>query len=209
MGTAGAEQLRQRLAQGLAARPVLREALRALGAGGFSFVLAGAGLLSAHVPLALAPMCVLPFGPAAVCAYLGAVAGYAVFWGLSAALEPVAAGFLMLAGSCLFRDLLPAQRRGFVPAAAGGIYALLGLIFVLQADGGIRAALLLALRLTLLVVSIRALCRRRRMPGCGHTLRRCVCLRDLCAWSCRSAFRCPWSAQRRCACWWRTRRTRF
>lgn len=158
MGTAGAEQLRQRLAQGLAARPVLREALRALGAGGFSFVLAGAGLLSAHVPLALAPVCVLPFGPAAVCAYLGAVAGYAVFWGLSAALEPVAAGFLMLAGSCLFRDLLPAQRRGFVPAAAGGIYALLGLIFVLQADGGIRAALLLALRLTLLVVSIRALC---------------------------------------------------
>ena len=158
MGTAGAEQLRQRLAQGLAARPVLREALRALGAGGFSLVLAGAGLLSAHVPLALAPVCVLPFGPAAVCAYLGAVAGYAVFWGLSAALEPVAAGFLMLAGSCLFRDLLPAQRRGFVPAAAGGIYALLGLIFVLQADGGIRAALLLALRLTLLVVSIRALC---------------------------------------------------
>ena len=110
------------------------------------------------MPLALAPVCVLPFGPAAVCAYLGAVAGYAVFWGLSAALEPVAAGFLMLAGSCLFRDLLPAQRRGFVPAAAGGIYALLGLIFVLQADGGIRAALLLALRLTLLVVSIRALC---------------------------------------------------
>ena len=53
MGTAGAEQLRQRLAQGLAARPVLREALRALGAGGFSLVLAGAGLLSAHVPLAL------------------------------------------------------------------------------------------------------------------------------------------------------------
>lgn len=64
----------------------------------------------------------------------------------------------MLAGSCLFRELLPAQRRGFVPAAAGGIYALLGLIFVLQADGGMRAALLLALRLTLLVVSIRALC---------------------------------------------------
>ena len=56
------------------------------------------------------------------------------------------------------RELLPAQRRGFVPAAAGGIYALLGLIFVLQADGGMRAALRLALRLTLLVVSIRALC---------------------------------------------------
>ena len=158
MGTARAEQLRKRLVQGLAARPILRGALRALGAGCFCFVLAGAGLLSEHVPLALAPVCVLPFGPAAVCAYLGAAAGYAMFWGLSSALEPVAAGFLMLAGSCLFRELLPAQRRGFVPAAAGGIYALLGLIFVLQADGGMRAALLLALRLTLLVVSIRALC---------------------------------------------------
>ena len=78
MGTARAEQLRKRLAQGLAARPILRGALRALGAGCFCFVLAGAGLLSEHVPLALAPVCVLPFGPAAVCAYLGAVAGYAV-----------------------------------------------------------------------------------------------------------------------------------
>ena len=37
MGTARAEQLRERLAQGLAARPVLRAALRALGAGGFCF----------------------------------------------------------------------------------------------------------------------------------------------------------------------------
>ena len=109
MGTARAEQLRKRLAQGLAARPILRGALRALGAGCFCFVLAGAGLLSEHVPLALAPVCVLPFGPAAVCAYLGAAAGYAMFWGLSSALEPVAAGFLMLAGSCLFRELLPAQ----------------------------------------------------------------------------------------------------
>ena len=56
MGTARAEQLRKRLAQGLAARPILRGALRALGAGCFCFVLAGAGLLSEHVPLALAPV---------------------------------------------------------------------------------------------------------------------------------------------------------
>ena len=50
MGTARAEQLRKRLAQGLAARPVLRGTLRALGAGGFCFVLAGAGLLDGPVP---------------------------------------------------------------------------------------------------------------------------------------------------------------
>ena len=71
--------LRQRLSQVLAARPLLRGLLRALGAGGFCFVLAGAGLLDGPVPLALAPVCLLPFGPAAICAYLGAAAGYAVF----------------------------------------------------------------------------------------------------------------------------------
>ena len=64
--------LRQRLSQVLAARPLrrglLRGRLRALGAGGVCFVLAGAGLLDGPVPLALAPVCVLPFGPAAICA---------------------------------------------------------------------------------------------------------------------------------------------
>ena len=68
--------LRQRLSQVLAARPLLRGLLRALGAGGFCFVLAGAGLLDGPVPLALAPVCVLPFGPAAICAYLGCLRGH-------------------------------------------------------------------------------------------------------------------------------------
>ena len=48
--------LRQRLSQVLAAQPLLRGLLRALGAGGFCFVLAGAGLLDGPVPLALAPV---------------------------------------------------------------------------------------------------------------------------------------------------------
>ena len=143
---------------GIGGASVLRERCARARAGGFSFVLAGAGLLSAHVPLALRRCACCRSAPAAVCAYLGpwrampCSGAYRLRWSRSRQ------AFLMLAGSCLFRDLLPAQRRGFVPAAAGGIYALLGLIFVLQADGGIRAALLLALRLTLLVVSIRALC---------------------------------------------------
>ena len=79
----------------ISARPLLRGLLRALGAGGFCFVLAGAGLLDGPVPLALAPVCVLPFGPAAICAYLGAAAGYAVFWGLSAALRSVGSFFIL------------------------------------------------------------------------------------------------------------------
>ena len=93
----------------------------------------------------------------AICAYLGAAAGYAVFWGLSAALEPVAAGFLLLAGSCLLADLVPDEQGWLASAAAGGIYALLGVIFVLRADGGLQAALQLILRLVLLTLSVRML----------------------------------------------------
>ena len=154
-------QLPQRLRAFWDGRPVLRLLVQALGSFAFSFLLAGASLLQSHVPLALAPVCALPFGLSAVCAYAGAVSGYAVFWGLSAALEPVAAGFLLLAGSCLFQELLPKDRHWFVPAAAGGIYLLLGGIFVLR-DGGAGGALLrLVLRLALLILSIRALSDRQ------------------------------------------------
>lgn len=158
------QPLRQRLTQWLTAHPPLHTLLRALGAGIFCFVLSGASLLSDHVPLALAPVCALPFGLGSICAYLGAVLGYSHFWGLSAALEPVAAGFLMLAGSCLFQDLLPPQRRSFAPAAADGIYALLGIIFVLQANGSLTAVLKLVLRLALLWIGVRVLCPAEQTP---------------------------------------------
>lgn len=150
--------LRQRLSRQLTAHPFLRLILRALGAGSFSYVLSGSGLLSDHVPLALSVVCVLPFELSAVFAYLGAALGYVHFWGFSSALEPIAAGFLLLAGNCLFPELTGAQRRRFVPVAAGALYALPGMIFVLQANGTPVAVLKLALRLTLLIVSIRVLC---------------------------------------------------
>lgn len=153
---AGYQRLSHTLRQALAAQPILLAAARALGMAGFCFVLSGAGLLDGHVPLALAPVCVLPFGAQAVCAYLGAAAGYAVFWGFSAAVEPIAAGFLLLAGSCLLEGLLP-QQRWAGAAVASAIYALLGIIFLLQADAGPVGALRLVLRLTLLNGSVRAL----------------------------------------------------
>lgn len=146
-----------RLAQLLSARPWLARCVRALGAGALSFVLGGAGLLSQHVPLALALVGALPFGGESVCAYLGAVAGYGAFWGFSAALEPVAAGFLLLAGSCLLGTLVPRERPWLCAGAAVGLYAILGFIFVLQADGAGAAVLRLVLRLVLLAVSVRAL----------------------------------------------------
>ena len=154
-------QLPQRLRAFWDRRPFLRLGVQALGSLAFCFLLAGASLLQAHVPLALAPVCALPFGLSAVCAYAGAVLGYAVFWGLSAALEPVAAGFLLLAGSCLFQELLPEDKHWFIPAAAGGVYLLLGGIFVLRESGAGEAILRLVLRLALLVLSVRALSDRQ------------------------------------------------
>lgn len=149
--------LSARVRQLLAARPRLLRCVRALGAGAFSFALSGAGLVSQHVPLALALVGALPFGGQSICAYLGALAGYGTFWGFSAALEPVAAGFLLLAGSCLLGSLIPRERPWLCAGAAVGLYAILGIIFVLQADGAGAAVLRLLLRLTLLAGSVRAL----------------------------------------------------
>ena len=136
---------------------LLRYGLQAVGSFGFCLLLAAARIDSRCLPLALIPVCALPFGAVSVSAYAGALLGYLLFWGAGQALEPIAAGFLLLAGSCLFRDLLPAQRRWFAPAAAGSVYLLLGIIFALQQDNGLQAALLLLLRLGLLVVGSWAL----------------------------------------------------
>lgn len=136
---------------------LLRYGLQAVGSFGFCLLLAAARIDSRCLPLALIPVCALPFGVVSVSAYAGALLGYLLFWGAGQGLEPIAAGFLLLAGSCLFRDLLPAQRRWFAPAAAGSVYLLLGIIFALQQDNGLQAALLLLLRLGLLVVGSWAL----------------------------------------------------
>ena len=61
-------QLPQRLRAFWDRRPFLRLGVQALGSLAFCFLLAGASLLQAHVPLALAPVCALPFGLSAVCA---------------------------------------------------------------------------------------------------------------------------------------------
>ena len=141
--------------------PAVRCALLCAAAFGACFLLAGMRLLDAHTPLALAPVCVIPFGAPCISAYLGASAGYLVFWGAADALEPAAAGFLMLAGNCLFRELLPPQRKALFPLAAPMLYALIGVVFAAEA-GGARASLLrLAVRALLLAVYLpRLFCAR-------------------------------------------------
>ena len=133
--------LRQRLSQVLAARPLLRGLLRALGAGGFCFVLAGAGLLDGPVPLALAPVCVLPFGPAAICAYLGAAAGYALLCEPAMAAERIALTALLLAAIVVFQGTALPATRWFLPVMSAGTALVLGSLQVFGGNGGWRPAL--------------------------------------------------------------------
>ena len=177
-GSAELRHLRPRMERFLQTHTALRRALRALTQLAGGFVLAGAGLGGEPAAAALAPVCAQPFGPEAVCAYAGAVLGYGAFWGFSGALEMIAAGFLLLAGSCVFHDLPLHQRRTFAPPAAGGIYLLIGLIFLLQRSFAPRAALLLAARLAVLVFGVRALtaeqAHTRRLAWCVGLLAGCM-----------------------------------
>ena len=149
-------------------------------------MLAGAGLLDGPVPLALAPVCVLPFGPAAICAYLGAAAATPCSGASARRWSRWRRGFLLLAGSCLLADLVPDEQGWLASAAAGGIYALLGVIFVLRADGGLQAALQLILRLVLLTLSVRMLSPAPANARLRPYAAAVFCSRGSCGCSCRS-----------------------
>jgi hypothetical protein len=146
----GISERARQLALGLARKPGAMAAARlaAYFAGGF--VLAGAKLWDRPLPCALALAAAPAFGPGSVCAYLGAALGYRVFWGAAGAFEPVAAGFAILAAACLVKGLLPAGRRWFFPALAAGLYALVGLIFLLKEGLGPEQTAFFAARVLLL-----------------------------------------------------------
>ena len=124
--------------------PLVRLGLYALGASAAGFLLAAAQIGASALPAAIALTAALPFSLAAVCSYAGAALGYFVFWGASGAAEPASAGFLILAASCLFHDVIPASRRYFLPGLSAGIYAMTGLIFLLSAPVHVSAAAILA-----------------------------------------------------------------
>ena len=122
----------------------LRLGLYALGAAAAGFLLSAAQIGGVCLPAAIALTAALPFSLAAVFAYAGAALGYFAFWGATGAVEPVAAGFLILAASCLFHDVIPASRRWFFPLLSSGIYALTALIFLLSAPVHTRAVCVFA-----------------------------------------------------------------
>ena len=127
----------------------LRLGLYALGAFAAGFLLSAAQVGESALPAAVALSAALPFSMAAVCAYAGAAFGYFMFWGAAGAVEPVAAGFLILSASCLFHDVIPASRRWFFPLLAAGIYAMTGLIFLLSAPVHTKAACIFAGKIVL------------------------------------------------------------
>lgn len=139
----------------LAVRPFFRLWLYALGAFGAGLLLAAAQLGGRSLPAAISLAAALPFSLAAVCSYAGAACGYLLFWGMSGTAEPVAAGFLMLAASCLFHDVVPASRRWFMPLCAAGIYAAVGLIFLLSAPVTSAKAALYGARIALVCLCAR------------------------------------------------------
>ena len=122
----------------------LRLGLYALGAAAAGFLLSAAQIGGVCLPAAIALTAALPFSLAAVFAYAGAALGYFAFWGATGAVEPVAAGFLILAASCLFHDVIPASRRWFFPLLSSGIYALTALIFLLSAPVHTKAVCVFA-----------------------------------------------------------------
>lgn len=116
----------------LAASPLLQTVLKT--AGGFlaGFLLSGVQLLGRSLPASLAFVAAQPFGLPSIFTYLGACIAHHNLYGFSEALLPIAAGFLILSELCIFRDLLPSDRRWFVPASSAVLYALVGFLFLLD-----------------------------------------------------------------------------
>lgn len=113
-------------------KPPVEMALHCLGAALAAFVLAGATAANTWLPLPICLGAALGLGLPSFSAYLGGCLGYAVFWGVGTAIEPVAAGLLVEAGLCIFSDP-DARRNPWV--YAGGVtafVALVGFLFLLE-----------------------------------------------------------------------------
>lgn len=96
-------------------------------------VLSGVALPGGSLPLGLALVAALPFGAASVCALLGAVGAHALIYGLSQTLSVAAAGFLIETELLIFRELLPRDKRWFLPASAAVLYGMVEFLELLQA----------------------------------------------------------------------------
>ena len=129
-------QLRQRLRR--EEKTVLRQWVRSsfgktagsCGAAALAgFVLAGARLGTVQLPLAVALTAALGLGLPAFSAYAGSCVGAVVFYGWSAAMEPMAAGLLTVATACIFGESSSGKNVWFAPLCAALYTGLVGFLF--------------------------------------------------------------------------------
>ena len=114
--------------------------------------LSGVRLPGGSLPLGLALVAALPFGAVSVCALLGAVGAHALIYGFSQTLSVAAAGFLIETELLIFRELLPRDKRWFLPVSAAVLYGMVEFLELLQAHFAPDETLLFLARVGMLGV---------------------------------------------------------
>lgn len=161
--------------------PVVEQVLHSLGAMAAGFVLSGASAAGTFLPLPIGLAAGLYLSLPGFAAYAGGCLGYVVFWGLDAAVEPMAAGLLVEACMCIFGDQLSKKNRWFAPGCAMLFTALVGFLFLLESR--FAPAQLWRYLLRVAVAGGSAFCFRRVLQG-GDQMCRLVLLACLCAGLC-------------------------
>lgn len=113
-------------------RPGVRRGLRTLGLFVLSFFLAGASAGGTLLPLSVGLTASLDLGLGLFVSYVGGSLGYVHFWGMTAAMSPLAAGLLVVASSCVFDHISVSARRWFGPFRAMLFTALVGFLFLVE-----------------------------------------------------------------------------
>ncbi len=111
--------------------PAVEAGLRCFGAAAVGFVLAGFRLNGQWMPLAVAMTAALGLGVGTFGAYAGGCLGYILFFGLDTALEPMAAGLLVVACLCILGEQEIKRYSWFAPGCAAAFIGLVGFLFLL------------------------------------------------------------------------------
>lgn len=115
----------------LADMPWVRRIAQCGRAGLLAFVLSAAASGSTPLPLALGFLVGLEADWTVLAAAGGSCAGYLLFWGPEACLEPLAGVVAGLLATALFAGTELRRRTWFLPALCGAMTAVLGLVFLL------------------------------------------------------------------------------
>ncbi len=107
-------------------------ALRTAGALATGFLLAGVQIADGVMPLSVCLAAALGLGLPSFGAYIGGCLGYVAFFGMDAAMEPLAVGLLVEACLCIFGEDLFREHRWFAPGCVMVFSGLVGFLFLLQ-----------------------------------------------------------------------------